>query len=134
MSLGIDIPVDGLSLSGILSAAAAIVGSILVIRKRISRDSLEMIKDRAEINVIHHLENQRDAAIKEKEELETALEKAEADSSASAAQVASLSSEITRLTGQVMLLRQLIERLSNSLDETKQKLVKLHSEKSEKSS
>lgn len=112
-------------LSTILGTALfTLVVTLLGIRRRASRDKAEITKDRAEESVITHLEKQRDKATTERDELYARLRAADNEKSDALNRVLKLTSEVEHLSGQIKILKNLVEGLGSSLDQTKKELHK----------
>lgn len=121
-------------LSQIAGSAAAIItgigSAILVARKKMSSDKVELTRDRAEENIISALERQRDQAYLENEKLRERLDKVVMEKDEALSKVSDLTREVENLSGQVSILKQLVERLGNSLDVTRGQLEKYIAENS----
>lgn len=111
--------------SNIGSAIASAVVTFLVLRRKLSKDKLEIQKDRSEINLIDHLETQRDSAIEERDNALAKLSLNESVIRNGEAKIEQLTEQVIQLTSQVGLLRQIIDRLSDTLDATKFELQKI---------
>lgn len=113
-------------ISQVAGGAAAIVtgiaSAILVARKKISSDNVELMKDRAEENIISTLERQRDQAYVESDKLRERLDKVITEKDEALSKVTELTREVENLSGQVRILKELVERLGTSLDSTRQTL------------
>ena len=118
-------PIDTQTLVASLVTFGTTIGAVLfALRRRASRDTVEIVKDRAEESVIVHLERQRDSAVKEVVELNNKLRICEAEKLDAITKVAKLTTEMEHLTGQVRILRELVERLGKNLDATRDELHK----------
>lgn len=106
----------GAGLAAIITGIASVV---FLVRKKLSSDSLEIRKDKAEENIIGHLERQRDQALSEVENMRTRMDKAVQEKSEALGKVSDLTREVENLSGQVRILKELVERLGTSLDETR---------------
>jgi regulator of replication initiation timing len=101
-----------------------------VTRKKLSNDSVELTKDRAEENIIAVLERQRDQAYLENDKLRDRLDKAVNEKDEALSKVSDLTREVENLSGQVRILKELVERLGVSLDTTRQQLERYIAENS----
>lgn len=115
------------TLTGIVSAGVGIYGAYRLIIRGKSKDKLEIVKDRAEIDLIKHLETQRDEAYEERDKAIFDLETAENAAAISNDKIEELMLQINRLNAQISLLRQLTERLSTALDRAKNELITIKS-------
>lgn len=115
----------GETLVAVVGGFAALGTGLMFIRRRLSKDGVEVTKDRAEIDIISLLKSQRDDAIaiatSERDRATLAHEQREA----AVAQVIQLSDEIGMLNDRALLMQELIDRLSDTLDATKAKLTEI---------
>lgn len=112
----------------IVTAGIAIGSTMFALRRRASRDTVEIVKDRAEESVISHLERQRDRAVEESNKYQNRLMVSEADRNDAINKVTTLTREMEHLTGQIKILKDLVERLGTNLDETRRELQSYMSE------
>ncbi len=111
-------------ITSIVTALVTASGTFLAIRRRVSRDGVEVAKDRAEANIIDHLERQRDKAVQEKTAIEISLKTCEAEKAAESAKVAKLTAEGIYTHSQIKILQGLVDRLGHNLDEEREELQK----------
>ncbi|USV40971.1 hypothetical protein [Xanthomonas phage BUDD] len=103
------------------SAVAALGGATMFLR-RLARDKLELVRDRAEGNLIEDLIKQRDDARKEKADMETELLKIGAEADQCLEKVKELLSKEQQLRIQNAMLTQLLDKLATALDTSKAEL------------
>jgi chromosome segregation ATPase len=115
-------------ITGLLTAATTLGGIALALKRKVSRDTVEIVKDRAEESVINHLEKQRDKAFDESSKLQVKLQNSESERLEAISKVAKLTIEVQHLTGQVKLLKELVDRLGDNLDDCKGNLQVLNTE------
>lgn len=94
--------------SAIGGAVSAFLATVLVLRRRLSRDSTEITKDRAEASLISRLQGERDQA---REEARQAREQRTGDAQA----IARLTAENEHLRGDVERMTTDIRRLVRGL-------------------
>lgn len=111
-----------ISIGTILGALGAVGSGVLLARRKISRDMLEIAKDRAEIDIINILKSQRDDAVNERNQAHQDLLNANSEKLAALAKIHQLEVEIGQLRQRVTILKQLVGRLSTALDMTKDQL------------
>lgn len=111
-----------LSVGSILGALGALGSGILLARRKLSKDRLEIAKDRAEIDIITSLTSQRDEAMAAKRQAQTDLLQADIEKKTALSRAIQLEQELTQLRQRVTLLKQLVSRLSAALDLTKDQL------------
>ena len=99
--------------SGLLIAGA---GSALWIRKKLSKDSLDIKRDSAESELIQHLEDERDVIKADKDKIHERLLIVEQERNAAVSAVGKLSVEVEHLKTQVVTLERLITEFSKKLD------------------
>ncbi len=116
-------------ITGLLTAATTLGGIALALKRKVSRDTVEIVKDRAEESIITHLEKQRDKAFEEASKTHTKLQISETERMDAVAKVNKLTLEVQHLTSQVKILKDLVDRLGDSLDETKNELTTISIEK-----
>lgn len=115
--------IDTTSLAGSLAAALTGIASVMfLLRKKLSEDNADIARNRAEESIINSLEKQRDFALSEKDRMEQKFRDAYAERDEAVLKVSKLTIELENLSGQVKILRQLIERLGSTLDTTKEQL------------
>lgn len=111
------------SLTGTATAVVTgIASAIFLLRKKISSDNTEIRRDKAEQNIIELLERQRDKAIADKDIAFEKLQMALQERDLAVQKVSKLTSEVENLSGQVKILRELVERLGVSLEDTRRQL------------
>ena len=98
------------------------IGAAGLFLRRMSRDKLEIARDRAEGNLIEDLIKQRDDARKERDEMEAELLKIGEEADTCLEKVKDLLSKEQQLRIQNAMLSNLLERLSAALDSSKQEL------------
>lgn len=107
------------SLGGLIVAG---VGGFMVARRRLSRDGVELVKDRAEINVVELLTKQRDEALAEKnqayEERNSILQEMEALRK----ELEVAKKQVEDMRAQTELLEELTGRLSMALEKAKKQM------------
>lgn len=117
---------DNFSTESLTGAATAVVtgiaSAIFLLRKKVSADNTDIRRDRAEQNIIEYLERQRDRAVVDKEVAIEKLQHAIAERDLAVQKVSKLTSEVENLSGQVKILRELVERLGVSLEDTRTQL------------
>lgn len=115
--------IDTTSLAGSLAAALTGIASVaFLLRKKLSEDNADIARNRAEESIINSLEKQRDFALSEKDRMEQKFRDAYTEKDEAVLKVSKLTIELENLSGQVKILRQLIERLGSMLDTTKEQL------------
>lgn len=127
---------DYSTIGTLLSYAAASlltgVGGWMAARRKVSRDGVELTKDRSEISIIYLLTKQRDEAISNTNDLTEKLKETSAEKQACVDQVSQLKQDITKLNQQLRLMNSLVKRLSGTLDYTKSELKKIVDEQNKK--
>lgn len=127
MAMDLNIPVDLHAIIGVVSATlgSASTAAFLTWRK-IMRDKnsakLEATKTNAEIDVVEHLQSQRDYAMNELKEATKAKLVADYESQNAKTKIAALEVELGNLRSRVQLLSQLVTRLTTALDLTRNQL------------
>lgn len=110
--------------------AAIVVGGGMFLR-RFVRDKLEVVRDRAEGNLIEDLIKQRDDARKERDDMEAELLKIGEEADQCLEKVKELLSKEQQLRIQNAMLSKLLDRLAAALDASKAELaeaLKAHSQ------
>ena len=115
-------------ITGLITAATTLGGIALALKRKVSRDTVEIVKDRAEESVITHLEKQRDKAFEDSSKLQVKLQVSETERMEAIAKVTKLTMEVQHLTSQVKILKDLVDRLGDNLDSTKGDLAILNTE------
>lgn len=92
------------------------MGAALWIRRKLSKDSLEIKKDSAEGDLMQHLEDERDHLKNEKDKILERLITVDAERSSAVAQVGKLTVEVEHLTRQVNHLEGMVKLLGEKLD------------------
>jgi peptidoglycan hydrolase CwlO-like protein len=108
--------------TAILTAGSAVGATLFALRRRASRDTVEIVKDRAEESIISHLEKQRDRAVEDASKAQVKLLICETEKNDSIHKVTTLTNEMYNLTSQVRILKDLVERLGKNLDDTRAEL------------
>lgn len=98
------------------SALAAGGAAVMWIRRKLSKDSLEIKKDSAEGDLIQHLEDERDHLEQEKDKILERLIIVDKERQEAVALVGKLSADVEHLTRQVSHLERLVENLGSKLD------------------
>lgn len=106
----------------LISGVVATASGILFARKRLSKDSVDIAKDKAELDILTHLKSQRDEALEAKKTLQAEAMQADIDKRSAIARALQLEQELNQLRQKVSLLKQLVSRLSAALDLTKNQL------------
>lgn len=106
----------------VVSILAGIAATGLWLRRKISADSVEVAKDRAEENIISRLEKERDEYKKDTVEAYKKLEKVENERNLAIAKVSELTVEVEHLTKQVNHLEDMVRSLGNKLDLASQQM------------
>lgn len=104
------------------TAAVGVITGAGILLRRISRDKLELAKDRAEEGIIEHLTSQRDRAVSERDELRQELKTAMSELDKSETKSRELLGEVSRLNIHIKILTSLVNRLSQTLEESKEKI------------
>lgn len=112
----------------IVSTATAIATGIFFLRRKWSRDHVEIAKDRAEESVIKHLEEQRIYALQERDRMVLRFDKMDSEKIEMLEKVFRLTSEVETLSGQIKILKEFVARLGTTLDDSKHQLVLLQTE------
>lgn len=120
--MAVDIPESTVTIGSIIGGLVAVGSGMLYARRKISRDSVELNKDRAEIDIISTLTQQRDEAIHLKRQARADITQAELDKQVALARVTQLENELHQLRQRVTLLKELVTRLSSALDLTRSQL------------
>jgi vacuolar-type H+-ATPase subunit E/Vma4 len=115
-------------ITGLITAATTLGGIALALKRKVSRDTVEIVKDRAEESVITHLEKQRDKAFEESSKIQVKLQVSEAERMEAISKVAKLTLEVQHLTSQVRILKELVDRLGDNLDDCKGNMQILNTE------
>lgn len=118
-----EIPSDiGTIITTIVSTITAIGTTIFFIRRKFSRDNVEIAKDRAEESIIQHLEEQRKLANHERDRVILRFEKLESEKLEMLQKIFKLSTEVQSLSEQITILKNFVSRLGTSLDDYKLQL------------
>jgi len=105
--------------TGVTGIVAAIIGIVLWLRRRVSRDGLEMSKDSAETTLILTLQAERDKAM-------DAAERAWSTRTEDAKLIGKLSSEVESLTRINMEMREQMREMKMELHAMHQQINELH--------
>jgi hypothetical protein len=112
-------PITSTAIGG---GAVAILASAGLFLRRMSRDKLEIARDRAEGNLISDLIKQRDDARLERDKMEAELLKIGEEADTCLEKVKELLSKEQQLRIQNAMLSSLLERLAVALDSSKKEL------------
>jgi hypothetical protein len=112
-------PITSTAIGG---GAVAIFASVGLFLRRLSRDKLEIARDRAEGNLISDLIKQRDDARLERDKMEAELLKIGEEADTCLEKVKELLSKEQQLRIQNAMLSGLLERLAVALDSSKKEL------------
>jgi len=115
-------------ISSIVSLLTGTAAGIFILRRRLSKDNVEITKDRAEGDLIHYLENQVKRIDLEREKHLNRLEKAEQERLQMTEKVFKLSAEVESLTLQLKVLRDLTNNLSNNIELYHKRVLQLEEE------
>ncbi len=110
------------------------VGAWMTARRKMSRDGVELTRDRSEISIIELLTKQRDEAVQGNHDLTERLKQVSVEKQERAEEVIQLKQDITKLNQQLRLLNSLVKRLSSTLDITKSELKKVVDEQNRRKS
>lgn len=108
------------------------VGGLMAARRKMSRDGVELTKDRSEISIIELLTKQRDEAITGNQDTTEKLKASITEKIACMEEIAKLKQDIEKLNQNLKLMNQLVKRLSGALDYTKSELKKIVDEQKKK--
>jgi len=106
----------------IVTIITGIATTIFFVRRKFSRDNVEIAKDRAEESIIQHLEEQRKIALHERDRVMVRFEKLESEKIEMLHQIFKLSTELQSLSEQISILKTFVSRLGTSLDDYKEQL------------
>lgn len=125
--MDLNIPVDTHAITSVVSAfmGSASTAAYLTWRKIVREKNaakLEATKTNAEINVVEHLQEQRDYAMNEAKESKKEKLLADYESQNAKSKIAALEAELGNLRSRVQLLSQLVTRLTTALDLTRNQL------------
>lgn len=114
------VPPDiGTVITSIVTVITGIGTTIFFIRRKFSRDNVEIAKDRAEESIIQHLEEQRKIALHERDRVMIRFEKLESEKLEMLQKIFKLSTEVQSLSEQISILKNFVSRLGTSLDDYK---------------
>jgi nitrate reductase gamma subunit len=99
------------SVTGVAAGLASLVGAATLLRRRLSRDRVELTKDRAEGTFVELLLRERDTAIAEAREATQARQDDAAAIARLTAQNESQARDLVRLGAELAALKRLIKRL-----------------------
>lgn len=127
MEPNIPVNVDLTTISGVLAAVFGSMSTAAFLTwRKISRGKseakLENTKQLAEIDVVEHLQAQRDFAMNEAKESKRVQLLSDYESQNSKTKIAALEAELGNLRSRVQLLSQLVTRLTTALDLTRNQL------------
>lgn len=122
-----NIPIDTHAIVGAVSAVMGSAGTAAYLTwRKIVRDKniakLETTKTNAEIDVMEHLQTQRDYAMNEAKEAKRNQMLADYENQNAKSKIAALEAELSNLRARVQLLSQLVTRLTTALDLTRNQL------------
>lgn len=109
----------------ISTAVSGIVAGAFFVWKRFSSHKVEVAKDNAEIDVVKHLQDQRDEAVKTAKEAWHSKVVAEMALAETKAKMEQMTDQIESLRQRLALMNQLVGRLTSALDMTKQQLTNI---------
>lgn len=124
----------GTILGYVLAALGTGVGGFFIARRRLSRDGVELTKDRSEIDIIDVLTKQRDNAVAAQDKLRADIDTYSEKRDAMKAELDTMKTEIEQLKRQLQLSEHLCRRLASTLEQTKiqlESLTKQHKKPSE---
>lgn len=96
----------------VLTAAVTMMLTLAGLIRRLSRDKTELVKDRAETDVIELLSEQRTTALEEVRQLKLDLELIAEENEAAIEKIKLLTTQNAQLKSQVALLNTLVGRLA----------------------
>lgn len=108
--------------AAIFSVLAAGGAAAMWVRRKLSRDSLEIKRDSAESDLIQHLEDERDVLKQEKDKILERLIVVDKERQEAIAMVGKLSADVEHLTRQVTHLERMVESMGKKLDDATQKM------------
>jgi len=109
-------------MTGLGTIFGGLVSTLYVVWRKWNSSGVEIVKDHAEIDVVHHLTEQRDFATAEAKESKRMMIVQDYENQASKAKIVSLESDLVTLKQRVLLLSQLVTRLTTALDLTRSQL------------
>jgi len=109
----------------IFTAIGGLATGAMFVWKKFSSQKLETTKNNAETDVIEHLQEQRDEAIKTAKEAQQARAISELALAEAKARMEEMADNIESLRQRLALLNQLVGRLTAALDLTKQQLTSI---------
>lgn len=112
----------GTIIGGIGGLAVAGFSGFFFARRRMSRDGVELVKDRSEINIIEQLEKQRADAIVERDSILAQKTILEQEKTALFDQLRDAKLQMEGLTEHVELLEDLTTRLQKALDNASKRI------------
>lgn len=107
------------SLGGLMVAG---VGGFMFARRRLSRDGVELVKDRAEINVVEQLTKQRDEALAEKNMATDEKNSSRQEMEALRKDLEIAKKQVEDMKAQTELLEELTGRLGVALENAKKQM------------
>lgn len=108
------------------------VGGWMAARRKMSRDGVELTKDRSEISIIELLTKQRDEAIIGNQDTTEKLKASVSEKIVCMEEIAKLKQDIEKLNQNLKLMNQLVKRLTGALDYTKSELKRIVEEQKKK--
>lgn len=110
-------PLSEAAFAGVGAGITALLLSVAGFVRRLSRDKTELVKDRAETDIIQLLTSQRKDAQDEVRQLKADLETIAEENELAIAKIRDLSAQNTQLKSQVALLNILVNRLAGNINQ-----------------
>lgn len=107
-------PMSEVLIGSVVGAVVTVSLALAGLIRRLSRDKTELVKDRAETDVIELLTNQRREALAEVRQLKIDLEMIAEENELAIEKIRELSAKNTQLKSQVALLNILVTRLAGT--------------------
>lgn len=101
------------------------VGAWIAARRKMSRDGVELTKDRAEIDIIDNLTKQRDISEAKCQEMEAKRDAAFLERDNAINEKNSLINTVTDLNNKINFLNMYVKQLQSSLERTKRELERI---------
>lgn len=115
-----NIPVYGT----ILATLGGLASGYLAARRKLSKDKVELAKDRAELDVMSFVTKQRDELSEELKLKKAEILQGDIEKKSALARALQFEQELVQLRQKVALLKQLVGRLATTLDLVKDQLKK----------
>jgi len=112
-------------LGTILAGLGGVASGFFAARRKLSKDKVELAKDRVELDILTILTKQRDEALEEIKAKKADFLQVEQDKKTAIQRSVQIEQELSQLRQKVALQKQLISRLSSTLDLTKQELTRI---------